>query len=96
MNVNFGFKTSVPHINQTVITFNNAISHVCAVLKADLCMITDSIDRAVVQLIFHVATVVHGGNGRHGGRIVRLCVSLQYVSCSPCHRWWQSSVCDWF
>lgn len=23
-------------------------------------------------------------------------MSLQSVSCSPCHRWWQSSVCDWF
>ena len=38
----------------------------------------------------------HGGSGRHGCSFIRLCVSLQCVSCSPCHRWWQSSMCDWF
>lgn len=53
----------------------------------------------IVHLIYNVAALdqsEHGCNGRHGGSFIRLCVSLQCVSCSPCHRWWQSSVCDWF
>lgn len=53
----------------------------------------------LAQLIESIAALVQpelSGNGRHGGSCVRLCVSLQCVSCSPCHRWGQSSVCDWF
>lgn len=74
--------------------------HISAALKADMFLEINAIVwPPLVQLIYSSGDLDLSeicGNGRHGRSFFRLCVSLQCVSCSPCHRWWQSSVCDWF
>ena len=86
------------HAEQTTV-FTVAIYHTYIIaLKAYMFLDNASTGwPPFIHLIYSVAALhLHSGNGRHGGSFDRLCVSLQCVSCSPCHRWGQSSVCDWF